>query len=228
MTTTLRPPAKAQNTSALTPSPANRSRSASATALRRNRSRIGLGVVVIALSVLGAVTLINRGAERAAALALARDVPAGAVLSADDLITVDLPLDTGVPTVAADDAHMIVGQAASVTLLEGTLLNPSHLSATARVPDGMALLGALLDPGQYPVGLREGDVVRLISSVPSSDLTAGSTIEDLGTAEVVEMAEPITGPGALVVSLLVPDAQAGRVSTAGAEGRISLVVVESR
>lgn len=228
MTTTLRPPdAPRVNGTPPPVSPALAPKQRPTTALRRNRSRIGVGVVVIVLSVLGALALVSRGAERISVLALARDVPAGRTITAEDLTTVELPLDTGLPIVPATNASEIVGQSASVTLTRGTLLTRSHVSVEARIPEGMALLGTVLDPGQYPVDLHEGDQVRLIVTSPAAAGQPNAT-EDLGTAEVREMAEPPTGPRALVVSLLVPNDLADRVSAAGAEGRISLVVIGSR
>ncbi len=122
----------------------------------------------------------------------------------------------------------LVGQTAAVTLLEGTLLNRSHLSPEARIPEGSALLGAVLNPGQYPVGLREGDLVGLVEAAPLVAASDAPAVADLGVGEVREIAEPPVGSGALVASLLVPEAASARIAAAGADGRISLVVVGSR
>lgn len=53
-------------------------------------------------------------------------------------------------------------------------------------------------------------------------------LTNLGTGEVRQVKEPTTGGKALVVSLLVPKTNADAVAAAGADGRISLVVVGSR
>ncbi len=228
MTTTLRTPETGKLNGRRAQTPAAESVKTRPATPRRNRSRIGIGVLVIVLSVLGVVALVGRGAERQSVLVLTGDVPAGMVIEATDLDSIELPLDTGLATLTTAEASNVVGQVAAVSLVRGTLLTDAHLAAEARVPEGMALLGAVLDPGQYPVGLREGDSVLLVETSPSG--TAGIDREPvaLGEAEVREIAEPPTGGSALVVSLLVPAESAKSVSVAGAQGRISLVVVGSR
>jgi len=227
MTTILRPPTSTRTEPE--PSPPRPGRVARPSgALLRNRTRIGVGVVVIVLSVLGVVTLVSRGAQRQTVLALVADVPAGTAITSGDLATVELPVDAGLPVIKADQAPTLVGQTATVTLLRGTLLNRSHLSTAARVPAGMSLIGAVLNPGQYPPGLREGDQVELIQTPPVTAGPSDQTVRNLGTGEVRAIAEPPTGASALVVSLLVADDSADAVAAAGAQGRISLVVVGSK
>ena len=196
--------------------------------LRRNRSRIGMGLVLIALSVLGTVALVSRSAQRQQVLALVREVPAGAAVTDADLITVELPLDTGLPVITSGDSAEVLGQVAAGRLPAGTLLHRSHLAPHVRIPEGMALLGAVLDPGEYPVGLREGDEVRLIAAPGPSADAGDPAVTDLGVGQVRELAEPPTGSGALVVSLLVPRDSAAAISAAGGQGRISLVVIGDR
>ncbi len=226
MTTTLRPPSSARlngqakpATPARTPSPPS--------GLKRNRPRVAIGLAVIAICVLGVVTAVARGAERQLVLALAADVPAGTMLSASDVIAVELPADTGLPTIAQSDLEQIIGQTASVSLSRGTLLNPSMVSDDARVPAGMVLVGIVLDSGQFPIDLREGDQVELVETGAVAAAADGG-IANLGAAEVRGITEPTTGSKALVVSLLVPKSSADRVAVSGSQGRLSLVVVGSR
>ncbi len=226
MTTILRPPTTARTEPDPPPRPGRAARPSGA--LLRNRTRIGIGVVVIVLSVLGVVTLVSRGAQRQTVLALVADVPAGTAITSGDLATVELPVDAGLPVINADQAPTLLGQTATVTLLRGTLLNQSHLSSEARVPAGMSLIGAVLNPGQYPPGLREGDQVELIQTPPVTAGPSDQTVTNLGSGEVRAIAEPPTGASALVVSLLVADNSADAVAAAGAQGRISLVVVGSK
>jgi hypothetical protein len=221
LTTTLRRPSPVRsNGHGTTPSgpPAGRS--------GRNRGRIALGLIVTALSVLGVVAITARGSERQRVIAVARDVPAGSIIEVDDLVAVEVPADLPVPTVSANEAGQTVGQTATVTLVRGTLVNRSHLSPEARIPTGMVLVGAVLDPGQYPVDVRGGDQVRLVETAPPT--AAEPSARTLAVGQVREVAEPSTGASALVVSVLVPSDAGDAVAAAGAEGRISLVVVGSR
>ncbi|MEZ5378270.1 MAG: SAF domain-containing protein [Acidimicrobiales bacterium] len=226
MTTILRPPTNARLNGQTKPAAAAKA-PAPPSGLRRNRPRIAIGLVVIALCVLGVVTAVARGAERTLVLSLAIDVPAGTTLGPSDLIAVELPADTSLPTIANDDIDMIIGTTAAMSLSQGTLLHPSMVTDEARVPDGMVLLGIVVDSGQYPIDLREGDRVELVET---GAVIAGSDggVVNLGEADVRGIAEPTTGGKALVVSLIVPRDAADRVAISGSQGRISLVVVGSR
>lgn len=195
--------------------------------LRRSRPRIAVGLALAALCILGVVTVIGRSTDRVQVLALADHVAAGSIINADDLVVIDLPTASPLPSVLATDQASIVGQSVAVSLPKGTLLNRSLLTDEARVPEGMALLGVILDAGQYPTDLRIGDTVELVQASPLA-ATAEASVTNLGTAEVRQVEEPSTGGKALVVSLLVPKANADAIAAAGADGRISLVVVGSR
>lgn len=196
-------------------------------AMRRNRPRVAVGLAISAVCILGVVAVVARGADRQQVLTLAHDLPAGSTIDADDVVAVELPTDSPLPVVLATEQPDIVGQSIAVSLPAGTLLNRSMVTDEARVPDTMALLGVVLDPGQYPTDLRIGDTVELVQTAPRAAGTA-ATVTNLGTGDVRQVEEPPTGGKALVVSLLVAKAKADVIAAAGAEGRISLVVVGSR
>lgn len=196
--------------------------------LRRNRPRIAVGLAISALCILGVVAVVGRGADRQQVLALAHSLPAGSAIGADDVVSVELPASSPLPVVLASGQKAIIGQSAAVSLPKGTLLNPSLLTDESRVPAGMALVGVVLDPGQYPTDLNIGDTVDLVQMAPLAAAATETTINNLGTGDVRQLEEPQTGGKALVVSLLVPKANADAIAAAGADGRISLVVVGSR
>jgi hypothetical protein len=185
-------------------------------------------MVVIAVSVLAVVAVVGRNAQRAVVLAVTTVVPAGSPVTAEHLTTVELPVDSPIPAIPADQLDEVVGRTAAVTLAAGTVLVPGHLSAEPRVRPAEALVGAVLSPGQYPVDLAPGDLVRLVETPAAGHLDGQQAIVDRGSAEVRAVAEPATGSAALVVSLLVPGEIAPVVAAAGAQGRLSLVVVGNR
>ena len=195
--------------------------------LRRNRPRIAVGLAISAVCIIGVVAVVARGADRQQVLTLAQDLAAGSTIGAEDVVAVELPASSPLPMILAKEQRDIIGQSIAVSLPKGTLLNRSLLTNEARVPGGMALVGVVLDPGQYPTDLSIGDTVELVQTAP---LAAGpaATVTNLGTGEVRQVKKPATGGKALVVSLLVPKANADAIAAAGAQGRISLVVVGSR
>ena len=129
---------------------------------RRNRTRIALGLVVIVLCVLATASLFSSANNRAQVLALRHAVPAGHTIASGDLAITRVSVGADVRTTPASALDRIVGRVAAVTLVAGSLLSPDDVSVAARVPSGMAIVGASLKAGQYPVSLAPGDEVRLV------------------------------------------------------------------
>jgi len=192
---------------------------------RINRSRAAAGMLLTFLSVATVTTLYARADDRITVVAVQARVPAGQPVTADDLTVVEVPADTALATVAADRAPELIGQVALSTLEPGMLLAPSLVAAQPLVPTGSAVVGATLKPGQYPVGLRVGDKVRLVET-PASSATQATPAVTRGLAQVVDLSELPGGTG-VAVSLLVPDGSSVVLSSAGAAGRLSLAVVAS-
>ena len=192
---------------------------------RRSHTRIALGLVVIILCVLATASLFSSANNRAQVLALRHAVPAGHTIASSDLVLTRVSVGPDVRTTPASALDQIVGRVAAVTLVAGSLLAPDDISAAARVPTGMAIVGAALKAGQYPVSLTPGDEVRLVE-IPAPSAVGDSTAPiDRGRASVLDVARSPDSPGALAVSLLVPRAAATDVAGDGAASRLSLVVV---
>lgn len=196
---------------------------------RRNRTRIALGLLVIVLSVLGTVSLYSSAGDRVEVIAVRRTVPAGQVVTDEDLGTIAIASRSGLATVSVDGRAQVVGRVAAVGLVPGSLLAPEQLRDGPAVEDGMAIAGAVLKPGQYPVSLQAGDEVTLVetpSATPTG--TGGDAPVERGRARVLDVATSPDGSSAVTVSLVVLRTAASSVANAGAAGRLSLVVVGGR
>ena len=189
----------------------------------RSTARIAIGVLVVALSALGAAVLFSSAADRVTVIGVARDVPVGQKITEADLREVSIAGGSGLQSVLADDAATVVGRTASVQLIGGSLLNPGQLADGPSLPDGTVIAGAVLKGGQYPVGLSIGDTVDVIETTSPDASGVGEPVVR-GRATVTDIAEPDDGQSQLLVSLAVPSDAATAVSSAGAAGRISLVV----
>ena len=192
---------------------------------RRDRTRIALGLIVIILCVLGTASLFSSTNNRDQVLMVRRQVPAGHAIGPDDLGVVRVSVGPDVSAVPASARERVVGRVAAVTLVAGSLLVQNEVSDAAGVPDGMAVVGASLKAGQYPVSLAPGDKVRLVETASQS--AVGDAVEpvDLGGASVLDVERSQSSPDALAVSLLVPRRAASNAAGDGAAGRLSLVVV---
>jgi len=192
---------------------------------RRNRTRIALGLLVIVLSVLGTVSLYSSTGDRVEVIAVRRTVPAGQVVTDDDLGTVSIAKGSGLAVVSVADRAEMVGKVAAVGLVPGSLLAPEQLRDGPAVENGMAIAGAVLKPGQYPVGLQAGDEVLLVETPTAAATGAATAPVERGRARVLDVAASADGSSSVAVSLVVPRGVATSVANAGAAGRLSLVVV---
>lgn len=189
----------------------------------RSTARIAIGVLVIALSALGAAVLFSSAADRVTVIGVARDVPIGQKITEEDLREVSIAGGSGLQSIPADDAATVIGRTASVQLIGGSLLNPGQLADGPSLPEGTVIAGAVLKGGQYPVGLSIGDTVDVVETTSPDASGVGEPVVR-GRATVTDIAEPDDGQSQLLVSLAVPSDAATAVSSAGAAGRISLVV----
>lgn len=193
---------------------------------RLNRGRATLGAMVTALSVIAVMTLYSGADDRTEVLALVGRVPVGQAIRAADLTVVEVPADSTLATVAADRINTVIGQVALAPLEAGTLLSPAQTAAQPLIPEGSAVVGGLLKLGQYPVGLRVGDRVRIVETPVATSNGAAAPI-DRGSALVVDLAEASAGTAGITVSLLVANDASIALSSAGSAGRLSVAVVPS-
>ena len=86
----------------------------------RGRRRPGLLLAGVALALVGAllgVWLVASAGDRTSVVVVARDVPQGATLTAEDLQVVDVSLDRAVGAFGADEVEGLVGQVAAGRLV---------------------------------------------------------------------------------------------------------------
>lgn len=195
-----------------------------ARAAARNRSRVLLGALVLVASALAAGLLYANLGDRHPVLAVARAVEAGQVVEAGDLREILAAPAPGIRTVPASSRRAMVGRTAAARLVPGSLLHPTQLVAGPVVDPGRAVVGAVLKPGQFPVGIRVGDDVLAVVLAPE-----GAPVDD-GALPVpprarVAAVERSSDPGAgFMVSLAVEPGDATMLATAGARGRLTLVL----
>ena len=185
-------------------------------AVGRNRSRIGAGVFALALAGLLAVLVYGNVGQRHPVLAVARDVDPGQVITAGDLRVVQVAADADVKTVASSERSSIVGQRAAVRLLPGSILAPEAVTQGNVVADGATVIGAVVQPGQYPLGLRAGDEVDVV-------VTGGPSGDRPVRADIIAVSST-RGASGTAISLAVPQDSAARLAVAGSEGRLLLMV----
>jgi hypothetical protein len=191
----------------------------------RNRARIAGGILLMASSALVAVLLFASLGDRQAVLSMVGPVLAGEVIEPGDLGEALVAADTPAAVVPAERRDEIVGRTAAVDLVAGSLLADPQVGEPPRANSGEAVVGAVLAPGAFPLGLRRGDRVVAVT-VPADAAEAapsGRAVPSVPATVVAVEEKPDSG-GGVAVSLAVPPDDAAALSLAGAQGRITLVL----
>lgn len=177
-------------------------------------------------------------------IAVTRQVTQGEIIEESDLREVDIGLSPGVSVVPLSDANQVIGRAAAVTLLPGTLVAPADLLGSPDLASGQSVVGVDLKPGMLPAsGVVPGERVLVVltgaadSPVSTGDATfqsgRGATSgQQIGitaaTVVGVNNSPDDAGAGDIVVSVQVPLAAAPLVADWSAAGQAALVQVGAR
>ena len=198
---------------------------------------LGLTVTLTAAIIfaLWASSLSNRTAVAVAD----RDIPTGTTVEIGDLRAVELASGQGADFVPMADLDSVVGRTVRAAIPEGTILHPGLLSSSSPIDGDMAMVGAVLHPGEYPFAqLGPGQPVGVVTisghrgqfAAPDrkqADLAALSG-EAIATvrATVAEVSEVLdSGQDALFVSLLVPADDAVHISNSAANRELRLILL---
>jgi len=195
-------------------------------------------LVALGSALVFAVLWLNAG-NRQPVLAVARPVPAGQVLSAEDLRVVRVSSDPGIDPIPASRRGAVVGKTTTSGLVPGSLLTEGQLGGSVTLlGPGQAVVGVELKGGQLPTSnLKVGDQVAIVQTpLPG----AGSAATDasglsstrgtgfvLGNGRVYGIDKAEDGSRDVVVSLSVAREIAAAVVSAGSGERVSLVLVQA-
>lgn len=191
-----------------------------------NVGRAALAVLLIVGLSLAFVQLYSSAGDRRTVLAVARAVAAGDVIGPADVAEVRVSADPGLRPVPAERRAEVLGRAAAVELLPGTLLTAAHVSERPPVAVGLSVVGLSLKPGQFPPGVRPGDRVLLVrSNAPAAGSSGGGGLLVQVRGEVLAVDTGAgQGAGTAVVSVAVDGSDAPALAVAGAAGQVSMVV----
>lgn len=188
------------------------------------------GVVLVVVCALVFTEGWLQAGNRQPALALARPVAAGQVITPSDLETVRVSAAGPVSLVPASSQAQVAGSTAAVAMPAGTLLTDADLG-TPPPARGQVRLGVALKPGQYPPDLAAGENVDVLST-PASGSSSGSSGSGSAALPVgqavalsVSPASASGGSGETVVELQVSQDAMPQVASAAATGQITLAAI---
>lgn len=202
-------------------------------ARRRSPAWVAGGVLLVLLCALAFAVGQTRLGARQAVLVVARDVPAGQVVTDSDLAVARLSVDAGLRLIPASARGSVIGRPAAVPLVAGTLLSEAELGVASAVPPGQAVIGVPLKPGQFPPGLAPGARVQ-VADTGTDSATAGQPATQDGIETVPAVVVGVSAPAAdsgdptTVVALQLAADRAPALAAAGAAGRVVVVLLGSR
>ena len=167
-------------------------------------------------SLVAALSVYTRLSDRMRVLVLARDVPAGARLAADDLTVLGVAADAGLAFVPASSAGNVVGSYARVRLAAGSLLVTGATQLRPLVDAGRAVV--TVSVAAVPSGVREDARVLLVLS--PADPTGPVAVVD---ARVVSPPSDTPDGGVEALAVSVP---LGDVATVVLASRVGVAVVD--
>ncbi len=118
---------------------------------------------------------LDRAADRVQVVGVARAVPAGTVITADDLTVTAIAFDTAVTgLVPARSLDALVGRVATIDLAPGALLTVGMWADGSELAADERTVGAVLEPGTHPAGLAAGSAALAVPLRPGDAPGAGT------------------------------------------------------
>ncbi|MGW4462394.1 SAF domain-containing protein [Micromonospora sp. NBC_01796] len=194
--------------------------------VRQRRIRpglLGLAVLLVALGGLGSAFAVTSVRATGSYLAVARPVPVGAILTADDVVRVEVAGGQGLAPVAASRLNEVVGKRATASLTPGTLLTAAQLTDKPLLGPGQQQVAISLDVEAVPAKkLRPGDKLLLIG-LPDKNSTGGADAASTRfETTVIDTSLPDNNTVVIYLALAVRDVPA--VVALNASDRIAVVL----
>jgi len=191
---------------------------------------VALGVLLVVGSALTFYAISNRLSAHRQILAVTHAVTVGEVFGAGDFTFVTVSVDTGgLQFISQADESTVIGRQAAVPIPAGAPLVQQDIGPPAPA-SGLATIGVLCKPGQYPPSLAAGDHVDVIDSGVPTGVSGGSSSSPTTSAPIAAVVTAVDAPADTatngeVVSLQVSAVDVAAVARAAAAGTASLVLV---
>lgn len=221
-------PTPGAGTAALAPDPVRPAPHVPSRAIRARRRRpavLAMAVALIAAGGLGGAALYTSSGQRIAVLAVARDVPMGQALTADDLVVAHIAGDPALRPLDARDRARTVGLRATTDLKRGALLLRADLTSDPALQPGQQVVGLAAKRTQLPASRLQPGLQVLVVSTPDgkADGAAADRTPETLTAVVVTVGR-VDSDGSQVVDVAVPAADGPRLAFWVSTGRFQVIL----
>ncbi|MBC2907192.1 hypothetical protein [Streptomyces cupreus] len=207
----------------------------------RKPALAALAVLLILVGALGATMLVLQAGDREEVVQVTDTIQAGESVG-DNVTSVLVAKDDSINYVLWEQLETLKTLKAKSTIYEGTVVIGDMFAEQVGVTEGKATVGLSLKAGQYPTGIKAGDIVAAYrvgsttgSSDSDSDTSGGSASTGGSNSLIVDQATVTSVPGGngddlvgstnLAVTLTVDADEAAPLAQAASNGEVALVLV---
>ncbi|MEU3518756.1 hypothetical protein ABZ770_26335 [Streptomyces sp. NPDC006654] len=208
----------------------------------RKPALAALAVLLILLGALGATTLVLQAGNRIEVVKITAEIPAGSSVNSSNVTSVMVADDDSIHYVKWSQLASLEKLKARNTIPAGAVAVGEMFGSGSTLAAGKAVVGLSLKEGQYPAGLKMGDVVAAYrvssngsstggssnSSSSSSSSGGGSPIVGRATVSYVpddKNSGDLVGSTNFAVTVTVNSDDAAALAQAAATGSVALVRV---
>ena len=179
--------------------------------------------LIVAVFALAGTWFYANSTDHDSVLALRNPIERGSVITADDLMTVNISVDPALKPLSADQASSVVGKHAALDMSAGGVVTQDQVTEQALPAKGSSVVGIALTPGMMPANqIRVGDRVRVVVT-PGQQGEMPTGQPDSIEAVVVGVAKDET-TGNAIVNVQVPSNEGPLLAARAATGKVALVL----
>lgn len=191
--------------------------------LRRRPVLIAASVAAICLGALASMWAYQSTSDAHSVLAVRQTIERGDVITAEDLMTVNISVDPALKPLSADQVNSVVGKHAALDMSAGGVVTQDQITEQALPAKGSSVVGIALTPGMLPANqIRVGDKVRVVVT-PGQQGEMPTTQPDSIQAVVVGVAKDET-TGNAIVNVQVPTNDGPMLAARAATGKVAIVL----
>ncbi len=191
--------------------------------LRRRPVLIAASVAAICLGALASMWAYQSTSDAHSVLAVRQTIERGDVITAEDLMTVNISVDPALKPLSADQVNSVVGKHAALDMSAGGVVTQDQITEQALPAKGSSVVGIALTPGMLPANqMRVGDQVRVVVT-PGQQGEMPTTDPDSIQAVVVGVAKDET-TGNAIVNVQVPTNDGPMLAARAATGKVAIVL----
>lgn len=184
---------------------------------------IAASVAAICLGALASMWAYQSTSDAHSVLAVRQTIERGDVITAEDLMTVNISVDPALKPLSADQANSVVGKHAALDMSAGGVVTQDQITEQALPAKGSSVVGIALTPGMLPANqIRVGDKVRVVVT-PGQQGEMPTTQPDSIQAVVVGVAKDET-TGNAIVNVQVPTNDGPMLAARAATGKVAIVL----